>query len=89
LLCIRVVALEFAGPTEMRIIHKAILAAIAFTIVIVGAASTFGLRFAVLIGAPLLIGGLVFIAWRVIVARERRNWTEKVEAAHRHEEGKE
>ena len=57
----------------MRIIHKAIVAAIAFTIVLVGAAATFGFRFALLVGMPLLIGGLVFIAWRVIVARERRS----------------
>ena len=73
----------------MRIIHKAILAAIAITIVIVGAATTFGFRFAMFVGLPLLMSGLVFIAWRVIVARERRSWAEKVEAAHRREEGQE
>ncbi|MBV9136488.1 MAG: hypothetical protein JO357_05480 [Hyphomicrobiales bacterium] len=70
----------------MRILHKAIIAAIAITIAIISAATTFGLRFAMLVGLPLLIGGLVFITWRVVVARERRSWAEKVKAARRHED---
>ena len=61
----------------MRIIHKAILTAIVITVVIVVVGTTFGPPFAVFVGMPLLLGGLAFIAWRVVVTRERRSLPRK------------